>query len=123
MPIDKKTRWLLATGQNDHLPILVKGMPHAPLVRPYCRICGCPTEQYTRVVPKDDVLEIDAHCCGKQMGRRITIEELRRIHATNEKLWLVVGRHQTQSIERHGGRIMVGGKRFKVEKRKVAAGK
>jgi hypothetical protein len=52
-------------------------------------------------VPKVDAwtVEFDAQCCGKTQGARITLAEMRRIHDTGEKFYLVVRKGRNQQIQ------------------------
>lgn len=114
MALSERERRLIEVGRNDFLPVLIPGMRHVPLVVPYCRLCGQPAELSQRTRVDWYSMTIEAECCGKQQGRRVSLEEIKRIHDTGDKLWLVVGRGQSQTVEKHGGRIMVGGRSYRV---------
>lgn len=73
---------------------------HPPTFIPFCRTCDLPVARLMYRVPKADAwtVEFDAQCCGKTQGARITLAEMRRIHDTGEKFYLVVRKGRSQQI-------------------------
>lgn len=107
MGIDKRTMLDIQVGRSD-TPHLFEGQRHVAPVQPYCAICGQPAERSQ--IPKVDWygVTIVADCCGRQMGRRVSIEEWRRLCTTGDKLWLIVGSGRKQSISAIGGNVQIG---------------
>ena len=68
---------------------------------PYCQICQLPVVKLQYRIPKEDswTVDFDAQCCGKTMGRRITLAEMERLRVTGEKFFLVVRKGRTQQIK------------------------
>lgn len=75
-----------------------------PWVIPYCRLCDQPVERFTLGNPTNDfhAVTVEAECCGKTQGIRVTHDELMRVKRLGEKLWCVVRKGQAQGLDRHG---------------------
>lgn len=76
---------------------LITNAAPPPFVVPYCRRCSLPVERYAF---KDTLnihyVTIEAECCGRYQGIRISMQEAMRLKATNDKLFVITqkGRYQ-----------------------------
>lgn len=90
--------------------LLVPGT-NPPWVVPYCRLCDMPAERFAvhggqrihdRLVVGGTVsayyVEIEAQCCGKTQGKKVSVDELLRLKRDNQKLWVVVKKGAYQGV-------------------------
>lgn len=70
-----------------------------PTFLPYCRVCDLPVARIQYRIPKAEswTVDFDGQCCGKTMGRRMTMAEMYRLQQTNEKFYLIVRKAETQN--------------------------
>jgi hypothetical protein len=62
-----------------------------PFIVPYCGFCELPAERYVIEPPKECYrIAVDAECCGHHQGAYVTLEEVRRLKRTGDKLMMVV---------------------------------
>ncbi len=72
---------------------------HPPIVTPYCGLCRQPVERFQMdVVTSPYYVGIHAHCCGRTSSMRVSIDEVRRLRQTNDKLWAVMAKGRIQGI-------------------------
>lgn len=70
-----------------------------PWIVPFCRFCDLPVELFTILDVKSPYhVEIDAQCCGRTQGVRISVEQLLHVKRTQEKLYVVVGPRRSQGV-------------------------
>lgn len=70
-----------------------------PIVVGYCQLCEMPVERFVMdVLTSWYYVGIHAKCCGKTQSIRITKEELFRIKAGNEKLFMITRKGSSQQI-------------------------
>jgi len=70
-----------------------------PIITPFCSICGLPAERFVMDVVKSPYyVGLHVHCCDRTSSMRVSIDEVRRLRMTNEKLWVVMPKGRTQGI-------------------------
>ena len=80
------------------MPLFVPG-GQPPFLVPYCQLCGLPVELFTFMPIKSEFyLEVEAQCCNKTQGMRLSREDAIRLKRSNEKLFLVVKTRRTQGV-------------------------
>lgn len=78
------------------MSILIPGA-RPPFVVPYCRLCDLPVERFTVLPVKSAYyVELEAQCCGRTQGIRMSVDELMRAKRGGEKIYAVakVGHYQ-----------------------------
>ena len=73
---------------------------HPGMVVPFCRLCDLPVARLRYRVPREDVyaIEFEADCCGRTVGRRVSLADMARARYSGEKLYLVVTKRQSQGF-------------------------
>lgn len=72
---------------------------HPPIVTPYCGICRMPAKRFQMdVVSSPYYVGIHASCCDRTSSMRVSIDEVRRLRMTNDKLWVVMAKGRMQGI-------------------------
>lgn len=70
-----------------------------PIVTPFCSICRLPVERFQLDVVKSPYyMGVHAQCCQRTSSMRVSIDEVRRLRATNDKLWVVMAKGRVQGI-------------------------
>lgn len=78
---------------------------YPPTIVPYCQRCDQPVERLTfDPISSPYYIGIHAQCCGQTSSVRMPVEEMFRLKRTNEKFYIIVGKHRTQGLRKQARR-------------------
>ncbi len=75
---------------------------HSPPVMPYCARCDLPVHRISLPVAQPSIwhFQFEVQCCGATRAHRLSMQEVLRISATNEKFWAVEAKAKPAAIRK-----------------------